>query len=1018
MSNEGQPQFQRFKAICVPILGNAKLTPSTIPTVSSLLSQLIQALRGLDSATFTTSFISYVFFPLSSILQRNLSAEIPDQVLEKVLVALGLLCENWWWTCEAKIWEQIFMLCGAVVGGLESKGKERARDEETKEAAIRCLLALLHERTPQDALERLFPEDRARERTQELENFSRSQRFIPIIGQTIDSVLGTAVSTRLPLQRSSLDLLSLLLDKYAPQDLVPTVLPGVASVMTKACLGIGSSKSWTNGEIVACSVESAADRHLEDLEDLAQFATTDLTEPTPPLSNAYGTARTPSWLRGTTSQLHIAINALNPLVRHPTPSALYALVDFSSQIIASTSLTLPQTQPLLLSFLLSLSHSEYPKNLAALAHFISSQSDAKVQHVAEMVIAAIGKLLGPGGGIEKWGWSLLSVLEFIEPPVTVTTTSAEQLMLESTQDISWVPFPDLSLKTVSSREAGQALDEMLRALGGAAGDSALYSIEWFTSGVGKVSLTSEVVLNDVTVRRSKRAEKQSRALARTISELWDKSDLEDLAADAPPRPDGHEDLEINVQHQKGLVPLHETLKIIRSNPTKQIRLINQPVLHRGLCLQLIAIAAGILQSRFDSLFIFSLYPILHSIVSPSPFLSSSGLAALNYVTIATSYASPANLLLSNFDYALDAVSRRLTRRWLDIDATKVLVILVRLVGPEVVAKAGDVVEECFDRLDAFHGYGVIVDGLIEVLTEVLNVIEMDVKANPEAAPHREEDTPLPSVRLKDLNSLFEWLPNRNATPQPEADKAGLWTRSSSQVKYPQLQVKSWRLKSFHGRFTSSLTNHQSSARASSAYWLWQSPVLPESALLPSIHSAWPFILNRFSDHETFVVGAVANLIEVLVTDVGSFMYRRIWDDVWPRFQTILTQLEAGDRGNALARRGRSAVGTESAYTHSHRLYRSIIKTMTGVMKGVHPYEPSFWECLVLFRRFLGEQLHDELKTCARQFYTAAGEKNPDAVWLVLKATTENIGGPVSFMHDDRWKIEADAQEVLLHLNKL
>jgi hypothetical protein len=295
------------------------------------------------------------------------------------------------------------------------------------------------------------------------------------------------------------------------------------------------------------------------------------------------------------------------------------------------------------------------------------------------------------------------------------------------------------------------------------------------------------------------------------------------------------------------------------------------------------------------------------------------------------------------------------------------------------------------------------------------------------------------VRLKDLNSLFEWLPNRNATPQPEADKADhgpaprrAWgpeqaeegededakikQQEPSEIPSTPSQELATQIISRSLYF---LTHESPVIRARILRLLALAvPVLPESALLPSIHSAWPFILNRFSDHETFVVGAVANLIEVLVTDVGSFMYRRIWDDVWPRFQTILTQLEAGDRGNALARRGRSAVGTESAYTHSHRLYRSIIKTMTGVMKGVHPYEPSFWECLVLFRRFLGEQLHDELKTCARQFYTAAGEKNPDAVWLVLKATTENIGGPVSFMHDDRWKIEADAQEVLLHLNKL
>ncbi|KAJ3548867.1 hypothetical protein NMY22_g1100 [Coprinellus aureogranulatus] len=1103
-STEGQAQFQRFKAICVPLLGNSKLQPSTIPTVSSLLSQLIQALRELPPPSFTTSLISYVFFPLSSILQRNLSAEIPDQILEKVLIALALLCEGWWWTCELKIWEQIFMLCGAVVGGMESKGKERARDEETKEAAIRCLLALLHERTPQDALDRLLPEQRAAERTSELLDLSHSQKFIPVIGQTIDSVLGTASSTRLSLQRSSLELLALLLDKYAPHDLVPTVLPGVASTMTKISLGIPGNKGWANGEVVASSlkvlrvaiVKSVGDNicmkegalpRFEDLEDLADYAKTDPPEQQRPSSNAYGTARTPSWLRGTTSQLHIAINTLTPLVKHPTPSALYALVEFSSEVIAATSLTLPQTQSLLLSFLLSLIHSEYPKvgeaalqslkqllgtsnkraellqalmqmtsqNLASLPHFISSQSDAKIQHAAEIVISVcrIASLTSDDHTLssfpKQWGRSSDQVGE-LKNGVGASCQHWNN---------TWVPFPELSLRTISSREARGALDDLFRALGAVAGDSALYSVEWFASvgqtavqsrnvaamwcacrlleGVGRVSLSSEPVFT--TSYRSKRLEKQCRALVRTVSELWDKSDLDDLAADASPNPQGHEELEINVQHQKGLIPLHETLKITRSDGTRGKGVVNQPVLHRGLCLQLISISAGILQSRFSALFIFSLYPIMHSIVSPFPFLSSSGLAALNYITAATSYASPGNLLLSNFDYALDSVSRRLTRRWLDIDATKVLVILVRLVGSDVVAKAGDVVEECFDRLDAYHGYGAIVDGLVEVLTEVLNVIEADMKANPDAGPQREVDEPREIVRLKNLDSLLEWLPRRkdvsvadendNYGPAPpetwgpgnveegeqdEDEEAKIKQQEPSEQPRSPSQALTAQIISRSLYF---LTHESPVIRARILLLLALAvPVLPEAALLPSIHNAWPFILNRLNDRETFVVGAAAHLIETLVTDVGSFMYRRIWDDIWPRFQIMLNQLEVGDSVNALARRGRSAVGTESAYTHSHRLYRSILKTMTGVMKGVHPYEPSFWNCLVLFRRFLGKDVHDELQLCAQQFYAAAGKKNVDAVWLALKATVANVGSSVSFMHDDCWKIEDNAREVLLRLD--
>ncbi|EAU92805.1 hypothetical protein CC1G_01850 [Coprinopsis cinerea okayama7 len=1121
--------FQRFKAVCVPILGSAKLTPKSIPTVSSLLSTLLQLLRETDKANLNESFIAYIFFPLKGIFERNASEEIPDQVLEKLLLCLSILCDVWWWTCAPEIWKQLFILCGSVIGGMEAKGKAKARDDETKEAAVQCLNSLIRQRSPQDAMALGKPVDVAQDRFNELQDFASSPQFIPILGQTLDYILGVTLSPRLSLQRSSIDLLYSVIENYAPERMIPTVLPGVASGMTKACLGASGNKGWINGEIVAaalkvlqvaivkaisddvCMREGALPR-FQDLEDLVNFGK-DNARPVDDTKSTPLVARTQAWLRATASQLHIAINSLSPLVKHPTPSAIYGLIDFSTEVLSSTTLTLPQTQPLLLSFLLSAANSEYPKittkavdslkgllamanagpalmqqlaqmttdNMSALPRLLSSQSDARIQHVAEMITSVcklgasdsennivssiskvVGKLLGPTGGVEKWGWSLLAVLELVNPSVTVTHNSSAQLMLENNPETSWVPFPELFFRNVASHETRRSLETMLRALGQVGGDACLFSVEWFIDvgrsgttsrsvaamwcgcrileGISGLDLSSENSLDKLVLQRSKRLEKQVRALARSIAELWDKSDFEELDQEASPQPrPPNEHLELDVQHQKGLVPLDETLKIFRNKPTPDTRIVNQPMLHRSLCLQLIAIAAGVLQSRFDSVFIFILYPILHSIVSPASFLSSSGFAALNYVTIATSYASPANLLLSNFDYALDSVSRRLTRRWLDIDATKVLVVLIRLVGRDVVDKAGDVVEECFDRLDAYHGYGIIVDGLIEVLAEVLNVIEADVKANPAAQPAREEDTPSNQhQQLTCLDELLAWLPVRsmvnldadNTDYGPAPRKA--WGKQKAEgeedsddepvdSKQPeseaQPETSSQQLtKQIISRSLYFLTHESPVIRARILTLLKLSvPVLPESSLLPSIHNAWPFIVNRLADHETFVVSATASLVEALAVHVGSFMYRRIWDEIWPRFQTLLKQLKAADSVNALARRTNSAVGTESAYTHSHRLYKSIINTMTAVMHGVHVRDSSFWDALVLFRRFLGRHVHEELQLCATNFYLAAGKKNEDAVWLVLEASVRDIPPVMTFMRDDQWHIESNAKCILAQL---
>ncbi|KAJ7188563.1 armadillo-type protein [Mycena filopes] len=1109
--------FQKLKPVCVPLLGTSLLTPASIPNVSKLLTQLIELLRDVKAAgnILNTSIISYTFFPLSTILSRNKSADIPDQVLEKILLILKILCEDWWWKCDLKLWEQIFILCGSVLGGIEGKGAGKARDEETKDAAAQCLFSLLHPRSEEDAL---LHAGSATARLSEFQEHASSQRFTPILGQTLDSLLSTAESQNPSLQLVSLDLLHLLIGTYFPDSLTTSVLPGVVSSMTKLAQGVHGGLGWAKGAVVAGSlkvmqtiiivsigdevcIRDGAIRHVEDLEDLA-----DLVNPQPEESSGdagrFSTVRTPSWLRGTSSQLHIAINTLTPLVSHTTPSALLALVDFSSAVLSATPLTLPQTQPLLLSFLLSLSVSSFADvatsarssllkllttptkarqpllqtlmhstkdNLSALPRLLSSQADSKVEHVAGLIEAVctlavptadssgisaistgLGVLLGPTGGVERWGWRLLSVLELVEPPLIVSRMSAAQLMLENDTGSEETPFPELTFKNLSTRSAYDALIRMFHSLGRAAGDSCLSAVEWFANtghngtssqavaaiwcacrlleGVADVSILSGKSGDALAHKRTRRLEKMARGLAKSVAELWDYvDDLDRPKIEVEGR---DEDVPLAVQHVKGVEALQDTLKIVQSSSTKTKVNNAQPILHKTMCLQLLAVLSGILQARSTPLLIYTLYPVLHSLVSPVLYLSSTALATLNFMSTSASYASSANLLLSNFDYALDAVARRLTRRWLDVDATKVLVVLVRLVGADVVDKAGDVVEECFDRLDEFHGYDIIVEGLIEVLGEVIKVIEVEEAALRRDAPPRPSS---PSTKFptdtEQLQAFFDWFPRRHepapveeepspVDPEPAAEEPEQPQQPSLDDEPPSTPTQTL-TKQIVTRSLYFLTHGSPVIRARILSLLAASvPVLPESALLPSVHSAWPFILNRLADPETFVVAAATSLIEALVTHVGDFMYRRMWNDVWPRFRVMLGKLDAADATNALSRRGRGSVGTESAYTHSHRLYRSVLKSMTATMKGVHAQDASVWQAVLAFRRFLHRHTHEELQRCGRDFYIAASANNADVVWLALTMTSSPAAPTMAFLHESKWEIQDNVDEILRCMNSI
>ncbi|KAG1754894.1 armadillo-type protein [Suillus paluster] len=1064
MNNDSLSQqwFSKFKSICVPLLEKSQLSAGTVAAVLPLLSSLESTLldAGQTGFTLSQSLVSYIFFPLSTILRRNDLSAIPDQVLEKIFGVLAILCETWWWSCDTLIWDQIFKLCSSIIGGVEGKGKGKIRDDETKEAAARCLWAIVRQRRLEEAPQDL-PGGLLRD---------RSQQFMPVLGQTINTLLLTAKSPHLPLQRISLKILHALISVYASEQFLPSILPGVVSSMAKI-------KGLEALEPVI--VKSLGDE-VCIREDFINLADDPTVNPKPPDLPPYLTPRTSSWLRASASQLHIALNSLTPLVNHPTPLALVALSSFSRAILASTHLTLPQSRPLLFSFpevcWPSASDARLPllqalleiskENLSSLPRSIVSQDDTKVEHIAGQIEAicllatssstsstglglpsislGIDTLLGPTGGIEKWGYTLLSVLEFTSPQVNVSQDSVAQLLLEDNADNpDTVNFPEAMLKNVLARSTRDALARMLRALGRISGENCIYAVEWFVS-TGRYSRTNNAVaalwcaarllegisgfsLDEGGMAissgpRSRKLERFARGLARDLAELWDEEPDFNSQSDIT-RTDRHtDDSLLTTEFTKGFKTIRATLQVAEPRATVPNLSDDQPILHKIFCLQLLSISAGILQARYASVLIQVLYPILHSIVSPTPHLSLTGLATLHFVSAVMSYASPANLLLSNFDYALDSVSRRLSRRWLDVDATKVMAVLVRLVGADVVQKAGDVVEECFDRLDEYHGYDVIVQGLVGVLGEVIKVIE-------------EGQDDMQSLTITySLEPLFEWLTHRNDLPPqedttdygPAPRKAwGNTEGASDKTQSDQPKVAEDAepaptpgqalAKQMVSRSIYFLTHASPVIRARILNLLSSAtPVLSESALLPSIHQAWPFILNRLNDAEPFVVSAAAGLVESLVTHVGSFMGRRVWDDVWPRFDSILKKLDVSDHQNALTRRGYGAVGTESAYTHSHRLYRSTLRTMTAAVAGVHMQDTSGWQVILAFRRFLHKQAHEELQACARELYAALAKGNGDAVWLALMATCGRLTGEVAILREYKWDIR---DNVCLILNE-
>jgi hypothetical protein len=979
------------------------------------------------------------------------------------------------------------------------KGKKKVRDDETKEAAVQCLQVLLRSRSVEEEEGQLFTSS---ERQQFL-SADKIPLIAQVLTSVLMNCASPHLPLQLGSLRLALILLSDYLGaKFAPT-VMPGVISTLTRVLptregkSHQRGGVVKAALAAMREVIVlgigdrvCIGDGALRREdtLEDLVDLAEPTSTE------PLSDSNGRSgepvkRTASWLRATASQVHLALNAaIPPIIRHPTPSALEGLIDLCHSLLLHATRSLPQAQSLLLTALLVLdrhdlpsiskaartalsniltptqSHSPYPilqlilqlarDNLLSLTFSLTSPNPDRQKRSAEVIISIcaltpsvpvigknIAKVLGSGGGIEKWAWKFLIGLELRVPPVSVLSLSSDVVGLlqgAGEVDVGFM-FPSLKFRE-GELESERLVGDVLRALGAGAGEDGLGTVEWFVEvargqtlgetraaaalwcatrlleGVASVLLpisgrTMAGREETVIRQRSNKLKQHARWLAKLISSFWEVDEpvsapyTENNVTPDPPLEVDETSNGLILEHVKGINQIQSLLDMGKNAKPQNARALaeEQISIYLSLSLQLLSISSQILESRFPPLLMYSLYPVLHSFVSPSAILSSTALATLHYISASTGYASPANLLLSNFDYALGSVSRHLTRRQFDMAAPKVLVVLVKLVGKGVVDRAADVVDECFERLEDYHGYRVVVEGLIEVLWEVVRVVEEGTSTD--------RDVETPKDGQNDETDPFDdfeyWFKHRFDQPESEEkedfgtvprqawgdlpkpgtteEKPGKEEDALSDHNKPLTPTQAL-LHQIITRSVYFLTHASAPVRARVLSLLTNSTATlshAESALLPAIHTAWPFIVNRLKDSEPYVVVEAAELVQRLAEHVGGFVITRFWEQVWPIFEEMLDKLALADSQSALARRGGRGVGTETAYATSHRLYAAMLRTLAQAVESLTVKDAVVWNVMLKCRRFLLVDTHEELQALARRMYVSMSEKNADAVWLVL-----------------------------------
>ncbi|KAG9095063.1 hypothetical protein FS749_011158 [Ceratobasidium sp. UAMH 11750] len=862
-------------------------------------------------------------------------------------------------------------------------------------------------------------------------------------------------------------------------------------------------------------IQAGALRNIQTLDDLLP------TQP-PALPPALevdpsSTPRTTSWLAGTSTQTHMALNTLTSLLTHSHPTARTAFVRLCADVLRTTPRALAQSQTLLLGHLLVLAYPALPsanpkppapedanealKSLHTLLpllstplatltsralstlpyHLISSSSSLLARQLTTASVLSpsfASSLLGPSGGIKKWGLTLLHTLKFTTPSVVVLSDPAK--LIEPSSEVGAqqeMGYPKLQLRD-ADLETNVHVEEVFSAMGRAAGEGGMFAVEWFV-GVGvnvgdsKGSVGERQVaaiwcalailrgaMSGSKERRSGRIVKTARWVGRAVADLWD--DTSRLATPSEnPGPEANKDdpqptLDlIQTEHIKGI----NSLTTLLDRPTRfassssRKRTLELQAQHTSLALHLLSTSHTILSNSSSSVTLLqhTLYPLLQGLLSPVGLVSMTGHAALSETAHALGYASPPNMLLANFDYALESVSSRLasfstyTHAQLStplpsqnqpttsvpsvsIQALQVLRALIRLIGRAIVDRAYDVLDECFDRLDDYHGYAVVVQALVDVLAEVVDAVGREDEGTARDGEREESLDALEENGEEIWEAFVKWFKERGTKkekwefdpnePDPELAPAQEPDQKETSLDPPPLPPTQSLTRTIIARATYFLTHPSPHIRARILTLLsTAAPTLRANALMPTIHASWPFILNRMEDREMWVVARACELVEVLSRHVGDFMARRVWDDVWPRFEKML----AAQAHTALTRRTGKPYPTKPGVLDDlgpltlARLHLSILHTLTSAAAHVDPRDDALWAVLLACRRFLRKEEREDVQAAAREMYMGVAKRNVDAVWLVLSGMEGEARQGVKmpgFLKVEGWDVRENVELVL------
>ena len=723
-------EFDLLREPCVNLskiafLPHSAFDPNSNELVIALkeVNDKLQDLINRNVPEVSSQIADYVFVPIASILKQESASESATRYILSIISHLLKLAWNKDGTFPEKLSLQLFPLVTYLLNPSQKEDELNKKPLEFKEASVQVLKYFMKSIKVQSYSNNFF---------------SIPNRTMQPMAHSITTLLNILQnSTQYPdLQLDCLQTLTILYNNIVRDgETLSYILPGNVSAISKLLVIPGRSVNFKVVIQALELLESLITIVYDDIELNAQIDViqdiTDIVESTGEIKkfddsvividDKYSSGkkhRTTSWLKATSAQVKIALQAIIPrLLKRDNPSIKKALIKFSSTILTHCSKTLLVCKQLLLSVLLELEddpQSLLTQNMPLVKQEINNSlqklhtniqfdtaKDIKILDFAltkfsdndmdiDMVVSTINTIidclnsqnepnkLSPLGNTEK------------------ITEQSNSMTISSKFDLSKVSESNAKIFHKLTRETETSLKQLLEHAG-----KSLYKRDQLSHVIG--SLVSNFDPDEVQLmHRTIILWVLGSLLRGTISQPTDENnDIEQYISFDDNSIMGLSDdlneacyMTLQFSHDLGndIVEIAEGQGISKENET-------------GLCtvLSITQTVSNIMKKEFKDDLIDYLYIVIDSLASNSTAVRQT--AQDCSITIANELydGDVKTLILENMDYLIDTVSIKLNKGLTNRVCT-VLTVIYRIAGYKAIESFRDILETIFKMIDFYHGY--------------------------------------------------------------------------------------------------------------------------------------------------------------------------------------------------------------------------------------------------------------------------------------------------------------------------